>query len=102
MIKSKPTTNGSARKGRLKVAIYSLGGLLFAAWIAEGLFSSTELVSDVQASWRRTNRRDMWFGGRGIWIRPVGGEVAVAISHQQTGWHVALYGHLRALVLCNR
>jgi hypothetical protein len=51
VINSKPTTNSSARKGRLKVAIYSLGGLLFAAWIAEGLFSSTELVSDVPASW---------------------------------------------------
>jgi hypothetical protein len=51
VIRSKRTTSGSAREGRLKIAIYGIGGLLFVTWIASGLISSTELVSGVPAYW---------------------------------------------------
>lgn len=51
VIKSKLTTGSSGRKRRLKVATYGLGALLFLAWVAEALFSSTKLVSNVPIFW---------------------------------------------------
>lgn len=52
MIQSKPTSGNFAFLRRLKAAVYTVAGSLFAVWIISGIASSTVLVSDVPLHWK--------------------------------------------------